>query len=266
MGMHPSKRLEWTKDLNVKTAPTTQKADILYFVCCLTAYDARNQNIAKSMTSIFDKLGISYANLGTDEWCCGDHQLRLGEKGLFESLAEHNVASLGKFEASRIVTLSPHCYNTFKNDKPYSDAKLNVQHFTQFLAEKLDSGELKLPRTVQKRVAYHDPCFLGKRNKIFDPPRHILQSVKGLELVEMRRNRESSFCCGGGAGRTWTEEADPDKRPSVDRVKEALDLGVEVIATACPFCVTTLEDAIKVLDVENKIVVRDISELLKETI
>jgi Fe-S oxidoreductase len=218
------------------------------------------------MTSIFDKLGASYMNLGTEEWCCGDHQLRLGEKGLFESLAEHNTATLGKLEANTIVTLSPHCYNTFKNDKPYSDAKLNVQHFTQFLAEKLDKGELKLPKTVQKRVAYHDPCFLGKRNKIFDPPRHVLQSIKGLELVEMRRNRESSFCCGGGAGRTWTEEATPEKRPSVDRVKEALDLGVEVIATACPFCVTTLEDAIKVLDVESKIVVRDISELLKEAI
>ncbi len=266
MGMHPSKRLEWTKDLNVKIAPPTTKADILYFVCCLTAYDARNQNIARSLTSIFDKLGTSYANLGTEEWCCGDHQLRLGEKGLFEALAEHNTTAMGKFESNRIVTLSPHCYNTFKNDKPYSDAKLNVQHYTQFLAEKLDKGELKLPKTVQKKVAYHDPCFLGKRNKIFDPPRHILQSVKGLELVEMRRNRESSFCCGGGAGRTWTEEADPDKRPSVDRVKEALDLGVEVIATACPFCVTTLEDAIKVLDVESKIVVRDILELLKEAI
>jgi succinate dehydrogenase/fumarate reductase iron-sulfur protein len=266
MGMHPSKRLEWTKDLKVKTTPTTAKTDILYFVCCLTAYDARNQNIAKSMASIFDALGTNYANLGTEEWCCGDHILKLGEKGLFEALAEHNTATLCKLEANKIVTLSPHCYNTFKNDKPYSDAKLNVQHYTQFVAEKLDKGELKLPKAVQKRVAYHDPCFLGKRNQIYDPPRHILQSVKGLELVEMKRTRESSFCCGGGAGRTWTEDATPEKRPSVDRVKEALDLSVEVIATACPFCVTTLEDAIKVLDVENKIVVRDILELLKEAI
>jgi succinate dehydrogenase/fumarate reductase iron-sulfur protein len=264
MGMHPSKRLEWTKDLNIKTIPATTKADILYFVCCLTAYDARNQNITKTMASIFDTLGTNYANLGTEEWCCGDHILRLGEKGLFEALAEHNAATLCKFEANKIVTLSPHCYNTFKNDKPYSDAKLNVQHYTQFIAEKLGKGELKLSKAVQKKVAYHDPCFLGKRNQIYDPPRHILQSIKGLELVEMKRNRESSFCCGGGAGRTWTEDAVPEKRPSVDRVKEALGLGVEVIATACPFCVTTLEDAIKVLDVENKIVVRDILELLKE--
>jgi Fe-S oxidoreductase len=169
MGMHPSKRLEWTKDLNVKTAPTATKADILYFVCCLTAYDARNQNIAKAMTSIFDKLGTSYANLGTDEWCCGDHQLRLGEKGLFESLAEHNTATLCKFEASKIVTLSPHCYNTFKNDKPYSDAKLNVQHYTQFIAEKIENGELKLSKNVKGRFAYHDPCFLGKRNQSSTP-------------------------------------------------------------------------------------------------
>ena len=264
MGMHPSKRMEWSKDLNVKTFPAATKADILYFVCCLTAYDARNQNIAKSMASIFDALGADYVTLGTEEWCCGDHILRLGEKGLFETLAEHNASNLGKFEANTIVTLSPHCYNTFKNDKPYSDAKLNVQHYTQFIADKLDKGELKLPKAVQKRVTYHDPCFLGKRNQIYDAPRHVLQSLNGLELVEMKRTRESSFCCGGGAGRTWTEDAAPEKRPSVDRVKEALDLGVEVIATACPFCITTLEDAVKVLDAENKIIVRDILELLNE--
>ncbi len=266
MGMHPSKRIEWSKDLNIKTIPPTAKADILYFVCCLTAYDARNQNIAKSMTSIFNTVGADYATLGTEEWCCGDHILRLGEKGLFETLAEHNAAQLSKFEANTIVTLSPHCYNTFKNDKPYSDAKLNVQHYTQFIADKLDKGELKLPKTVQKRVTYHDPCFLGKRNQIYDAPRHILQSLNGLELVEMTRTRESSFCCGGGAGRTWTEDAVPEKRPSVDRVKEALELNVDVLATACPFCITTLEDAVKVLDVENKIIVRDILELLKEAI
>jgi len=264
MGMHPSKRMDWSKDLNIGAFPTTAKAEVLYFVCCLTAYDARNQNIAKSMASIFDILGTTYATLGNEEWCCGDHILRLGEKGLFETLAEHNVSMFKKFDADRIVTLSPHCYNTFKNDKPYSDVGLNVQHYTQFIAEKLEKGELKIPRPIDKRVAYHDPCFLGKRNQIFDVPRHILQSLKGLELVEMKRTRESSFCCGGGAGRTWTEEATPENRPCVNRVREGLELGVDILATACPFCVTTLEDAIKVLDVEGKIAVKDILELVRE--
>ena len=266
MGTHPSKRMEWAKDLKIKTFPTVTKADILYFVCCLTAYDPRNQETARSMVSLFNNLGVDFATLGTEEWCCGDHILRLGEKGLFETLAEHNMSMFEKFDAERIVTLSPHCYNTFKNDKPYSDAGLHVQHYTQFVAESIDNGELKLPKAVNKKVTYHDPCFLGKRNEIYDAPRQILESINGLELIEMKRTRENSFCCGGGAGRVWTEDATPEKRPCVNRVKEALDLGVEVIATACPFCVTTLEDAVKVLDVENKIIVTDILELLKDVV
>ncbi len=266
MGTHPSKRMGWAKDLKVRTFPTVTKADILYFIGCSPAYDPRNQEIARSMASIFSGLGVDFATLGVEEWCCGDHILRLGEKGLFEMLAEHNVSMFEKLDADRIVTLSPHCYNTFKNDKPYSDAGLHVQHYTQFVAEAIEHGRFKLPKAVKKRVTYHDPCFLGKRNEIFDAPRQILESLKDLELEEMKRTKENSFCCGGGAGRVWTEEATPEKRPSVNRVKEALELGAEVIVTACPFCVTTLEDAVKVLDVEDKIAVEDILGLLRDAV
>ncbi len=266
MGRYPTKRMEWAEGLNIKTYPNVNKADVLYFVCCLTAYDTRHQEIAKSMVSLFNRLGIDFAVLGNEEWCCGDHILRLGEKGLFEELAEHNVSMFKKFEANKIVTLSPHCYDAFKNQKPYSDIGLNVQHYTQLLADAIEKGKLAPSKPINKKVTYHDPCFLGKRNGIFEEPRKILESIKGLELVEMKRNRENSFCCGGGAGRVWTEDAPVEKRPCVNRVKEALDLGVEVIATACPFCVSTLEDATKVLDVENKIVVKDIAELVKEVL
>lgn len=266
MSTHQSKRMEWAEGLNVKTFPNVAKADVLLFTCCSNTYDLRSREIARTMAQILNSLGVNYATLGTEEWCCGDHILRMGEKGLFEELALHNIEMFKKFSAEKIVTLSPHCYNTFKNDKPYADAKLNVQHYTQFLAEAIQQGKIKPAKTVKRRVAYHDPCFLGKRNEIYDAPRQVLQSIRGLELVEMRRTRQSSFCCGGGAGRVWTEEAEPEKRPCVDRVKEALNLGVDTIAVACPFCVTTLEDAVKVLDVENKIAVRDILELLKETI
>jgi succinate dehydrogenase/fumarate reductase iron-sulfur protein len=266
MGIHQSKRMEWAEGLNIKTFPTITKADILLFVCCSTAYDPRNRESARTIALILNKLGINYATLGEEEWCCGDHILRMGEKGLFEELATHNVDMFRRFNADKIVTLSPHCYNTFKNDKPYTDERLIVQHYTQFLAEAINQGKIKLNKTVKKRVAYHDPCFLGKRNEIYDAPRQILQSINGLELVEMKRTKESSFCCGGGAGRVWTEEAPQEKRPSVDRVKEALELNVDIIAVACPFCVTTLEDAIKVLDVENNIAVKDLLELLKEAL
>jgi len=266
MGTTQAKRMEWAKDLNVKTFPTTTKADVLFFVCCSNVYDLRNQEAARTMTSIFNNMHVSFATLGAEEWCCGDHMLRLGEKGLFEELADHNISTFKKFDAQRIVTLSPHCYNTFKNDKPYSDAGLNVQHYTQFLAEAIEKGSIKLSKPLKKRIAYHDPCFLGKRNDVFDAPRQILQSMKGLELVEMRRTKQSSFCCGGGAGRVWTEDALPEKRPSTNRIREALSLNVDAVAVACPYCVTTLEDAVKVLDVENKISVKDILELIKETL
>jgi len=266
MRMSPSKRTEWAKDLEIKEIQAVGKADILYFVCCSPAYDVRNQEIAKSMASIFKGVGVDFAILGNEEWCCGDHILRLGEKGLFEVLAEHNLSMFEKFGVNKIVTLSPHCYDAFKNDEPYKDAKLDVQHYTQFVAEALEHGKLKLSKVVKKRVTYHDPCFLGKRNGIYDAPRQILESIKGLEFVEMKRTKENSFCCGGGAGRIWTEDATPEKRPCVSRAKEALELRGEVIATACPFCLTALEDAVKVLDAEDKIVVRDIAELLKEAL
>ena len=266
MGTPQAKRMEWAKDLNVKTYPTTTKADILFFTCCSNVYDQRNQEAARTMASVFNSMHLSFATLGTEEWCCGDHMLRLGEKGLFEELAEHNISMFKKLEAQKIVTLSPHCYNTFKNDKPYSDAGLNVQHYTQFLAEALEKENLKLSKPVKRKVAYHDPCFLGKRNDVFDAPRQILQSMKGVELVEMKRTRQSSFCCGGGAGRVWTEDALPEKRPSTNRLHEALSLNVDTVAVACPYCITTLEDAVKVLDVENKISVKDILELVKEAL
>jgi Fe-S oxidoreductase len=266
MGTHQSKRMDWAKDLNVKTYPETSKADVLFFVCCSDVYDLRNQEVPRNMVQVFNQLGVNFATLGSEEWCCGDHMLRLGEKGLFEELAAHNIGMFKKLGAERIVTLSPHCYNTFKNDKPYSDEKLNVQHYTQFLADALKQGKIKLTKPVKRKVAYHDPCFLGKRNDVYDAPRQVLKAIPGLELVEMKRNKQSSFCCGGGAGRVWTEDAQPEKRPCVNRIREALDLGVDTVAVACPFCVTTLEDAVKVLDIENKIAVKDVLELLKEAL
>ncbi|MCW4055231.1 MAG: succinate dehydrogenase iron-sulfur subunit [Candidatus Bathyarchaeota archaeon] len=266
MAVHPSKRMDWAKDLKVKTFPSFTKADVLCFVGCAPAYDPRSQAIARSMVSVFDALGVDFATLGNEEQCSGDHIMRMGEKGLFEMLAEHNISMFEKFDADTMVTLCPHCFNTLKNDKPYSDKKLGVQHYTQLLADLLESGKLKPSKPINKKVTYHDPCFLGKRNEIYDAPRQVLKGIEGLELVEMKRSRANSFCCGGGAGRTWTEEAVPEKRPSVERVKEALDTGAEIIATACPFCVTTLEDAVKVLDVEDEIAVKDLLELLKEVL
>lgn len=266
LGMSPTKRMEWSEGLEVKELSTVKKTDILFFVGCISAYDARNQEIAKSLVQIFRKMSVDFATLGNEEWCCGDHILRLGEKGMFEELAKHNMSLFKQYSFNSIITLSPHCYYVFKNEKPYADTHLNVQHYTQFLAEAIEKGKLRPLKTVNNRVTYHDPCFLGKRSTIYEEPRNILKAIPGLELVEMGRSRENGFCCGGGAGRVWTEEALPERRPSVNRIKEALELEVNVVATACPFCLSTLEDAVKVLDVEDRIVVKDVLELLVEAL
>jgi succinate dehydrogenase/fumarate reductase iron-sulfur protein len=265
--MPPRNRSEWSRALEVNEFPAVGKTDVLCFVGCMSSYDERNQETAKALAHLLRRSGIEFATLGNEEWCCGDHILRLGEKGLFELLAEHNLSLFKKYDFHRIVTISPHCYHTFKNDEPYTtQLTTDVWHYTQLLAEAIEDKRLRPVKAITKTVAYHDPCFLGKRSGLYNEPRNILRAIPDLHLVELRRNKENSFCCGGGAGRVWTEEATPENRPSVARIKEALELGVEVVATACPFCVTTLEDAIKVLDVENKIAVKDISELVKAAI
>jgi len=264
MGTAQARRMDWAGGSNIEVFPTVSRADVLFFACCANAYDPRNQEITRHMSRIFKQLGVDFMMLGSEEWCCGDHMLRMGEKGLFEELAQHNMSMFKKLRVEKIVTLSPHCYNTFKNDKPYKDAGFNVEHYTQFLSRAIKEGKMKLTKAVRRKVAYHDPCFLGKRNNIYDQPREILRSIDRLELVEFGRTRQSSFCCGGGAGRVWTEEAQIEKRPSVDRIKEALKLGVDTIAVACPYCITTLEDAVKVLDAEDSIAVKDVLEIMIE--
>ena len=264
--MPSRKRKDWSINLDIKELSIVKETMVLYFVGCLSSYDDRNKEIAKSIVKIFRNMDVDFAILGNDEWCCGDHILRLGEKGLFEMLAEHNVSLFKKYTFDSIVTTSPHCFYTFVNDKPYTDIEIKVKHYSQFVAEALKKGKLKFNKEIKKKVTYHDPCFLGKRSNIYDEPREILKSVPGLEFIEMERSREDSFCCGGGAGRVWTEEADLEKRPSVNRVREAIKLGVEIIVTACPFCVTTLEDAIKTIDCEDSIKIMDIAELVSESI
>jgi len=266
VGMSPVKRSEWSIGLKIKELPVVQKTDVLYFVGCVPSYDTRNQEIAKSIAQIFSKMEVDFAILGNEEWCCGDHILRLGEKELFVTLADHNISLFKKYDLNKIITISPHCYHSFKNNKPYTDTKLNIQHYTQFIFEVIKNRRLRPTKVIKKKITYHDPCFLGKRSGIYNEPRKILKSIPGLELLEMRRSKENSFCCGGGAGRIWTEESTPENRPSINRVKEALELGVNVITTACPFCITTLEDAVKVLNADEKITVKDITELVWEAI
>jgi Fe-S oxidoreductase len=202
--------------------------------------------------------------MGMDEMCCGNEIKRIGESEGFESMVEEFHEMLKEFEARRMVTVSPHCYNTFKNE--YGQLPFSVQHYSQLLVELLDQGKLAFSNEVRKRVTYHDPCFLGKHNDIYDEPRHILRSIPGVEFEDLDRSRERSVCCEGGGGRMWAEGTNLQERLAHQRVRDAVDLGAEVLAVACPFCLLTLEDAVKILGLEEQIQVMDIMELVAEAI
>jgi Fe-S oxidoreductase len=256
-----NKRIEWGKELGLKTFPSGDRAANLYFICCTAAYDTRVQSVARALVQCFRQIGYDFATIGNEETCCGSEIRRMGEEGLFEMLMEQNSESFKKYDITSIVTTSPHCYNAIKND--YAQDDLSVNHYTQVLAEVLHE---KNPFTGQlnKVITYHDPCFLGKQNGIFDEPREILKSIPGVTFIDFDRSRERSLCCEGGGGRMWVEASDQGPRLAETRITDAAEMGAEILATACPFCLLTLEDAAKTTGNEEKLRVMDISEILVE--
>ena len=263
-GRGKGKRSDWAQDLNVKNLAEGAEAEILYYVGCTPAYDDRVQAVAQAMVKVFDKAGVDFGTLGNEEMCCGSEMRRLGEEGLFEFLVEDNAELFKQHDIKQMVTTSPHCYNSFKNE--YEGLDVEVQHYTQLLAGLIERGELVFSGEVNKVVTYHDPCYLGKQNGVYDEPRAILQSIPGLQFVDFDRSRERSVCCEGGGGRMWVEASSGGERLAETRVKDALDLGAEIIATACPFCMLTLEDAVKTTGAEGAIEVLDIVELVAQAI
>ncbi len=263
-GMAREDRASWVNGTQPK--PAQEGCELLYYVGCTPAYDMRVHPVSQTLARIFAAVGLDYGTLGTEESCCGNEIKRLGEEGLFEMLVEESGELIRSTGASRMVTVSPHCFNTFKNeyglDEGDQDGGMEILHYTQLVAALIEQGKLDLPNAVEKKVTYHDPCFLGKQNHIFDEPRAIIRAIPGVELVEMDRNRERSLCCEGGGGRMWAEGTNLEERLAFQRVQEAADTGAEVLAVACPFCLLTLEDAVKVQDMDEKLQVMDIMELV----
>jgi Fe-S oxidoreductase len=258
-GRARSKRGEWASKLDVERF-NKNKHDILYFVGCAPSYDTRCQNMAISLSRIFRVAGLKFGILGEDETCCAAEMRRIGERGLFEELSQRNKELFKKEEVKKIVTTSPHCFNTFKNEYGIS---VEVMHYTQLLAKLIHKIPFK--RELNYKVTFHDPCYLGRYNRVFEEPRKILNSIPGLKLMEMPANREDSLCCGGGGGHMWIEWPYRPK-PSEIRIKQAIEVGADTLAVACPFCLSMLEDAVKTLGYEDKIRVKDISELVVEAI
>jgi len=251
-----NKRTEWAEGLNVKHI--SQGAEILYYVGCTSAYDPRIQNVAKSLVQVFQKAGLNFGILGDEENCCGSEVYGMGEKGLFDFLVEENMKLFNKYNVKQAVTNCPHGFHAFKNR--YNQTSFEISHHTQLLSKLIENGKLTFSKEVNKKVIYHDPCFLGKQNGIYEEPRKIIESVPSVKLLEFDRSRARSLCCEGGGGRMWVDI--PGPRLAEIRVKDAVEAGADILAVACPFCLLTIEDAVKTTGNEGKIQIMDIAELL----
>jgi Fe-S oxidoreductase len=252
----------WVGDLSIRRLNEEAQAEYLYFVGCSPSYDPRIQKVARALVKAFDQAEVDFGILGREESCCGSEVRRLGEVGLFEMLVEDNLELWESYGIKKVVTTSPHCHNTFEKD--YPSGALETVHYTELVADLVEEGRLTFRGEVKKTVTYHDPCYLGKHSQIYDAPRSILQSIPGVKFIEMDRCRERSLCCEGGGGRMWLEGTNIEERLAHERVQEAIDCGAEVLATACPFCVLTLEDAVKTRGLEEEIQVLDIMELVAQ--
>ena len=256
-------RLEWTGDL--KLPAYTPETEYCLFTCCTTAYDSGSREAGRALPQLLNKAGVSFGTLGIGESCCGDPANKIGADKTFTALAHQNTELFMDAGVKKVLTTSPHCLNAFKKNYPGLKGTVAVEHTTELLSRLLADGRLKPAQAIDRTVTYHDPCYLGRHNGIYEAPRRILQSIPGITLVEMPSNRENSLCCGGGGGGAWSE-APPGQRLDVLRVQEALGSGAEVIATACPYCLRMLKDAVKELRVESQIAVHDLAELLWQSV
>jgi len=272
-------RLDWTKGLEVPVmseavaagANPASEIEYLLFVGCAAAFDPRAQKIARSVVKILQHAGIEFAILGEEEGCTGDPARRIGHEYIFQKLAHKNIETFKNYNIRKILTICPHCFNTLKNEYPALGGHYDVVHHTQLIEKFINDGKIKLTKEIRAAITYHDSCYLGRYNRVFEAPRNVLKKIPGVQLIEMERNRGRGMCCGAGGGLMWLEE-EPGKRVNELRVKQAQDAfagtrgdgQAKLVASACPFCMIMLEDGIKSKGAQmgNK----DIAELVAETL
>jgi Fe-S oxidoreductase len=270
LGESPRKRAAWAKGIEPEVrilGKQTQSVDVLWFVGDYPSYHPRVQYATKDVARIFNALGVDFGILGRDENSDGDSQRLAGERGLFEILAERNSKAFSKYQFNEIVTTDPHAFNALKNEYPKLGINYKVRHYTEYLYSQLDQLTPLLTNEVKAKVTYHDPCYLGRANGIYDEPRHLLESIPGIELIEMPHNRQTSLCCGGGGGGMWLDGFQWEKahvRLSEWRVREAVSSGADILTIACPYEAPRFEDAVKMVQGAGQLQVKDIAELIAE--
>ncbi len=257
------KRGDWAKGLSVKTF--TEGMEILYFPGCYLSYDPRLKKVAAATVNILNKAGVDFGILGAKEVCCGESIRKTGDEELFKRLARDNIKTFIEHGVKKILVSSPHCYHTFKNEYPEFSVHFEVVHISQFLFELIREGKLKPNKEIGKKLTYHDPCYLGRHNGVFEEPRDVLKGIPGLKLSEMPESRANSFCCGGGGGRIWMETPRKERFSDV-RLQQALDVKAEVLVTACPYCISNFEASRETLDALEEIEVKDVTEIISESL
>jgi len=256
-------RADWAKGLSVKTY--TEGMEILYFPGCYPSYDPRLQKVAAATAAILNRAGVDFGILGVKENCCGESIRKTGNEQLFKHLARENIKTFIEHGVKKILVSSPHCYHTFTNEYPEFMVSFEIVHTSQYLHQLISEGRLELTKEYGGKVTYHDPCYLGRHNGIYDEPRAVLSAVPGLELSELAEVREDSLCCGMGGGRVWFETPLAE-RFSTLRLEQALATGAEVLVTACPYCITQFEDTRLTLPGGEGIQIKDITEILQGAI
>lgn len=258
-----AKRAKWAEGLSVK--PFTEGMEILYFPDCYLSYDPRMKKVARATATILNIAGVDFGILGSKENCCGESIRKAGDEGLFKHLAKENIKTFIDHGVKKILVSSPHCFHTFKNE--YSEFKVNfeVVHISQYLLQLMNEGRLKPGKEYKKKVTYHDPCYLGRHNGVYEEPREALKRLPGLELNEMPDSRVDSLCCGGGGGRIWMETPKGERFSDL-RIDQAVAVGANVLVTCCPYCITNFEDSRMNRDDSDALQVKDITEVILEAL
>ena len=259
-------REDWIGDLDVPRLRDKGSAEYLFFVGCSGSFDDRNSDVVRAVCRLLNTAGVDFAVLGTEEGCCGDPTRRVGNEYLFQMQAQQNIAAFQKYGVKKIITACPHGYNILRNEYPdFGLEDVEVHHHSELLAELVADGRLKLKPGAEAKITFHDSCYLGRHNDVYEAPREVLGSIEGIRQVEMDRSGRAGFCCGAGGGRMFMEE-DLGTRINHERINEVAATGADEVCTACPFCLTMLGDAIKETDRSEQLRARDLAEILLENL